>query len=80
MLTTPLDFREKMIEARRTQILLGAAQVFAQKGFHGATIKEVAQAAEVAEGTIYNCFTDKFAEFHPAQRATRQPLQPTPGG
>jgi AcrR family transcriptional regulator len=54
-----VDFKEQMIEARRTQILLGAAKVFAEKGYHKATTKEVAQAAGVAEGTIYNYFTNK---------------------
>jgi AcrR family transcriptional regulator len=48
-----------MIEARRTQILMGAAEVFSQKGFHQATIKEIAQAADVSEGTIYNYFQNK---------------------
>jgi AcrR family transcriptional regulator len=33
--------------------------VFAQKGYHKATTKEIAQAAGVAEGTIYNYFDTK---------------------
>jgi AcrR family transcriptional regulator len=53
------DFKEQMAEARRTQILMGAAQVFAEKGYHKATTKEIAQAAGVAEGTIYNYFDNK---------------------
>jgi len=53
------DFKEQMIEARRTQILMGAAQVFAKKGFHKATTKAIARAAGVAEGTIYNYFSNK---------------------
>lgn len=55
----PIDFKEQMVEARRTQILMGAAQIFSEKGFHGATTKEIAQAAEVSEGTIYNYFDNK---------------------
>jgi AcrR family transcriptional regulator len=54
-----LDFKDQMAEARRTQILLGAAQVFSEKGFHKATTKEIAKAAGVSEGTIYNYFTTK---------------------
>jgi AcrR family transcriptional regulator len=54
-----MDFKEQMAEARRTQILMGAAQVFAQKGFHKATTKEIAQSAGVSEGTIYNYFDNK---------------------
>lgn len=53
------EFKEQMTEARRTQILMGAAQVFSQKGYHKATTKEVAQAAGVSEGTIYNYFNSK---------------------
>ena len=59
MLDDAMDFKEQMVEARRTQILMGAAQVFAKKGFHRATTKEIARQAGVAEGTIYNYFDNK---------------------
>jgi AcrR family transcriptional regulator len=59
MLESPFNFEEQRIEARRTQILMGAAKVFAEKGFHKATTKEIAQAADVSEGTIYNYFDNK---------------------
>ncbi len=59
MSNEPLDFKEQMAEARRTQILMGAAQVFAEKGFHKAKTKEIAKAAGVSEGTIYNYFDNK---------------------
>jgi AcrR family transcriptional regulator len=49
----------QLIELRRNQILQAAAQVFAQKGFHRATIRDVAKAAGVADGTIYNYFENK---------------------
>lgn len=51
--------REAITEARRTQILEAAVQVFAEKGFHRSTIKDVAKAAGVADGTIYNYFKNK---------------------
>jgi AcrR family transcriptional regulator len=51
--------RQRRIAARRTQILDAAAQVFAEKGFHRATTKEIAEAADVSEGTIYNYFDAK---------------------
>ncbi|GAB4556632.1 MAG: TetR/AcrR family transcriptional regulator [Anaerolineae bacterium] len=47
------------IERRTSQILDAAAHVFALKGFHGATIREIAAEAGVAEGTIYNYFANK---------------------
>jgi AcrR family transcriptional regulator len=59
MLTTPNDFKQQMVEARRTQILLGAAEVFAEKGFHKATTREIARRAGISEGTIYNYFDNK---------------------
>ena len=53
---------------RRTdtrQALLDAAlQVFLRHGFARATTREIAQAAGVAEGTIYRHFADKYALFH----------------
>lgn len=48
-------------EARRAQILDAAARVFARKGFAGATISDVARAAGLAEGSIYNYFRSKEA-------------------
>lgn len=53
------DFKEQVAELRRTQILTGAAQIFAEKGFHKATTREIAKAAGVSEGTIYNYFNSK---------------------
>jgi len=51
--------REQLIQARRNQILDAAARVFAEKGFHRATTKEIAKTAGVSEGTIYNYFANK---------------------
>jgi TetR/AcrR family fatty acid metabolism transcriptional regulator len=45
--------------ARRAQIIQAAQQVFAEKGYHRATTKAIAQAAGVAEGTIYLYFKTK---------------------
>ena len=51
--------RERLIEERRNQILDAAARLFARKGYKGATIREIAREAGVAEGTIYNYFDSK---------------------
>ena len=51
--------RERLKREREDRILDAAAEVFATKGFHQATIREIALAADVADGTIYNYFTDK---------------------
>ena len=44
---------------RKTQILEAATRVFAKKGYHRATTKDIARAAEIAEGTIYLYFKNK---------------------
>jgi AcrR family transcriptional regulator len=59
MSTSPDSIREQLVEARRSQILDAAAAVFAEKGFHRATTKEIAKTAGVSEGTIYNYFDSK---------------------
>jgi AcrR family transcriptional regulator len=51
--------RLQLIEARRNQILDAAAAVFAEKGFHHTTTKDIAGKAGIAEGTIYNYFDSK---------------------
>lgn len=46
-------------EERKRQILQAAVRVFARRGYATATIEDIARAAGVAEGTIYNCFRSK---------------------
>ena len=53
--------QEQLADARRTQILEAAARVFAEKGFHSATIRDIARQAGIADGTIYNYFENKTA-------------------
>ena len=52
-------FHEQLVVARRNLILDAATKVFAEKGFHRATIKDIAKAGGVADGTIYNYFRNK---------------------
>jgi len=51
--------RDELVQKRSTQILEAAARVFARKGYHAATTKEIAAEAGVSEGTIYNYFQSK---------------------
>ncbi len=51
--------KEELVQKRSVQILEAAARVFAQKGYHAATTKEIAAQAGVSEGTIYNYFQSK---------------------
>lgn len=55
------SLQEQFVVARRNQILDAATKVFAVKGFHPTTIKDIARAAGVADGTIYNYFENKTA-------------------
>jgi TetR/AcrR family transcriptional regulator, fatty acid metabolism regulator protein len=58
--TDPIEaIQAQLVGARRTQILDAATRVFASKGFNRATIRDVAQDAGVADGTIYNYFANK---------------------
>jgi len=49
----------KKQEEKRKRILDAAARVFAGKGFHNAKIKDVADEAGVAHGTVYLYFESK---------------------
>ncbi|QIB33839.1 TetR/AcrR family transcriptional regulator [Ancylobacter pratisalsi] len=48
---------------KRRQILNGAREVFLAKGFDGASMGEIARAAEVSKGTLYLYFPSKEALF-----------------
>ncbi|HZL85745.1 MAG TPA: TetR/AcrR family transcriptional regulator [Candidatus Krumholzibacteria bacterium] len=50
-------------QARREQILRAAEGVFADKGFHAASITDVIQAAGVSRGTFYLYFDSKRVIF-----------------
>jgi len=51
--------RERRIAARKAQILDAAAQVFSRQGYERATTREIADMADVSEGTLYNYFNSK---------------------
>jgi AcrR family transcriptional regulator len=51
--------RQRRIERRRQRILEAAARVFAKKSYAHTTTKEIADEADVAEGTLYNYFGGK---------------------
>jgi AcrR family transcriptional regulator len=61
MTVSPDPIQAQLIAARRNQILEAATKVFAEKGFHAATIKDIATVAGIAHGTIYNYFENKTA-------------------
>ncbi|MDX2139287.1 MAG: TetR/AcrR family transcriptional regulator [Chloroflexota bacterium] len=68
--------QQQLISARKHQILDAAAHVFASKGFHAATIKDVAREAGIADGTIYNYFANKTALLFAIFERMRDSIQP----
>lgn len=57
----PRKIRDKLL--RRSDILKAATRVFAEKGYHNATMSDIAKEAEYAVGTIYLYFKDKQALY-----------------
>lgn len=50
-------------EEKRDVLLDAALRVFALKGYHGATVKDIVEAAQVATGTFYLYFPSKQSAF-----------------
>ncbi len=48
---------------RRRRIIEGAAEIFARDGYEGASMSQIAAAANVSKGTLYNYFPSKQALF-----------------
>jgi len=46
-------------ESKKRQIALIALDVFAEKGFDGASVKDIAEKAKIAKGSIYDYFRSK---------------------
>lgn len=53
--------RQEQAAARREQLLTVALDTFAEKGFRGSTIRDIARAAGITEGLIYHYFPSKSA-------------------
>ena len=54
-----LSRKERTRQQHRADILAAGERVFGSKGFHQATIEEIAREAEFSVGTIYNFFSSK---------------------
>ena len=55
--------REQRRQQTRARLLDAAGQVFARRGFHAATVDEVADAAGYTKGAVYSNFTSKDELF-----------------
>src|ERR1051325_3822735 len=58
-----LDPSERQKQERRRQIIAAAKSVFADSGYHGASINAIIEKAQIARGTFYLYFESKSAVF-----------------
>ena len=59
MPATPRNTSRARVEAKESSILDAAEKIFAQAGFDGAKVSDIARAASVAEGTVYLYYKNK---------------------
>lgn len=69
------DRQQRRFERRRQEIVAAAARVFADKGYANSTTKEIADAADIAEGTLYNYFSGKRDILLAVANETQTPMQ-----
>lgn len=65
---------------RRQQIILEAARLFAQKGFEGTSMRDIAAATGILAGSLYHHFTSKEELFVAVHEAGMRVLMETVGG
>jgi AcrR family transcriptional regulator len=65
--TPKLSTKEKILDA--------ALEVFSEKGFHVATVDEIAEQAGLGKGTVYRYFANKEALFHDLVRIRLEDLE-----
>ena len=58
-----VDTSDRQKSERRRQILEAAKRVFAEAGYHGASINAIIERAQIARGTFYLYFESKAAVF-----------------
>jgi AcrR family transcriptional regulator len=62
-MVSTLDPGDRAKQERRRQILSAAKVVFAEAGYHGASIHAIIERAQIARGTFYLYFGSKAAVF-----------------
>lgn len=64
-MATTLDASDRAKQERRRQIMAAAKTVFAEAGYHGASIHAIIERAQIARGTFYLYFESKASVFDP---------------
>lgn len=64
-------------EQRRRSIIDAATRLFAERGYHGTSIREIAKAADVSEALIYRHFSSKEELYGEALNYSRSVLSLT---
>src|SRR6059036_3930333 len=64
--------RSVVKDERRAQLVQAAQAVFAQRGYHAATVDDITRAAGVAKGTFYLYFREKREIYYEVIRGFLQ--------
>ena len=62
-LPRPRRTQEARTKRSREQILAAALKLFSRRGYHGTSIRDIAEAARASTGNVYHQFPDKEAIF-----------------
>ena len=60
----PRRSQEDRTERSRAQILAAALKLFSRYGYHGTSVRDIAEAARASTGNVYHHFSDKEAIFN----------------
>ncbi|CAD7340231.1 TetR/AcrR family transcriptional regulator [Sphingomonadales bacterium 56] len=66
----------EVAEQKRMNLILVALEEFARSGFHAASLRDIAEKAEVSSRTLYNHFPDKLALFEASLEHSGAQLMP----
>src|SRR5512132_3796865 len=59
----PRRTQEARTKRSRAQILAAALKLFSRRGYHGTSIRDIAEAARASTGNVYHHFPDKESIF-----------------
>lgn len=65
----PSEGPKAKVENKREDILVAAARLFSKKGFEAATVRDIAQAADMLSGSVYYHFESKEEIFFAVYQA-----------